>query len=248
MAAAAFLSRVVPETSLSRDGVLTAALCLLGLSAGLHFFLGWLYREMHRQPGKSEDTGDGVSPVSSSTDQSLRHWPMRWTGVLLGLLVLMFIAGLSAVLSTIQAGECIELMAPRLGAIGHTHVALFFHREDDSGVVGAQARDGMPVTVASTGALARRVDEHQYATRTGPCLDALRRGNTVRVDSYASATEWPDFAPAARREGVRSSLSTNSYDQTPPSRCATPRERESPCASMPATYAPKDLPMYARRS
>jgi diadenosine tetraphosphatase ApaH/serine/threonine PP2A family protein phosphatase len=53
------------------------------------------------------------------------------------------------VLSTIQAGECIDLMAPRLGAIGHSHVALFFHRADDSGVVGAQARDGMRLDLSS---------------------------------------------------------------------------------------------------
>ena len=47
------------------------------------------------------------------------------------------------VLSTSQAEDCLELMEPRLGAIGHSHVALFFHREDGSDVVGAQAPDGM---------------------------------------------------------------------------------------------------------
>ncbi len=94
---AMFLWRVIPETSLSRDGVLTAAFCLVGLSAGLHLFLGWLYREMYRQPGKSQDAGNGGSPVHNSADQPLGRWPARWTGMLLGLLVLMFIAGLSAV-------------------------------------------------------------------------------------------------------------------------------------------------------
>jgi hypothetical protein len=94
---AMFLWRVIPETSLSRDGVLTAAFCLVGLSAGLHYFLGWLYREMYCQPGKPEDAGDVGSPARGSADQTLRRWPVRWTGMLLGLLVLMFIAGLSAV-------------------------------------------------------------------------------------------------------------------------------------------------------
>ena len=46
------------------------------------------------------------------------------------------------VLSTVQAEECLELMEPRLGAIGHSHVALFFHRPDGSDVVGAQAGGG----------------------------------------------------------------------------------------------------------
>ena len=53
------------------------------------------------------------------------------------------------VLSTVQAEECLESMDPRLGAIGHSHVALFFHREDGSDVVGAQAGDGMRVDLSS---------------------------------------------------------------------------------------------------
>jgi diadenosine tetraphosphatase ApaH/serine/threonine PP2A family protein phosphatase len=53
------------------------------------------------------------------------------------------------VLSTIQAEECFELMSPRLGAIGHSHVALFFRRDDGSDVVGAQATDGTNLDLAS---------------------------------------------------------------------------------------------------
>jgi hypothetical protein len=92
-----FLWRVIPQTSLSWDGVLTATFCLVGLSVGLHYFLGWLYREMYRATGKSEDAASGGSAAHDFTDQTLRRWPVRWTAMLLGLLVLMFIAGLSAV-------------------------------------------------------------------------------------------------------------------------------------------------------
>jgi diadenosine tetraphosphatase ApaH/serine/threonine PP2A family protein phosphatase len=46
------------------------------------------------------------------------------------------------VLSTWQAAECIRLMEPRVGAIGHSHVALFFHRDDQEDVFGAQAPAG----------------------------------------------------------------------------------------------------------
>jgi diadenosine tetraphosphatase ApaH/serine/threonine PP2A family protein phosphatase len=53
------------------------------------------------------------------------------------------------VLSSVQAEECLELMDPRLGAIGHSHVALFFQREDDAEVVGAQAGDGMRVDLSN---------------------------------------------------------------------------------------------------
>ena len=46
------------------------------------------------------------------------------------------------VLSTWQAGECINAMEPRVGAIGHSHVALYFFRHDDRPVNGAPAPDG----------------------------------------------------------------------------------------------------------
>jgi diadenosine tetraphosphatase ApaH/serine/threonine PP2A family protein phosphatase len=46
------------------------------------------------------------------------------------------------VLSTWQAGDCMRLMRARVGAVGHSHVALFFREQDPSGVVGAQAPAG----------------------------------------------------------------------------------------------------------
>jgi diadenosine tetraphosphatase ApaH/serine/threonine PP2A family protein phosphatase len=52
------------------------------------------------------------------------------------------------VLSTWQAEECIEAMEPRIGAIGHSHVALFFHRDGGEGVVGAQAPAGTEVDLS----------------------------------------------------------------------------------------------------
>jgi diadenosine tetraphosphatase ApaH/serine/threonine PP2A family protein phosphatase len=46
------------------------------------------------------------------------------------------------VLSTWQAADCIRLMRARVGAVGHSHVALFFRQEGGGGVVGAQAPAG----------------------------------------------------------------------------------------------------------
>jgi diadenosine tetraphosphatase ApaH/serine/threonine PP2A family protein phosphatase len=43
------------------------------------------------------------------------------------------------VLSTWQADECMDLMDARVAAIGHSHVALWFHREEDGQVSGAPA-------------------------------------------------------------------------------------------------------------
>jgi diadenosine tetraphosphatase ApaH/serine/threonine PP2A family protein phosphatase len=52
------------------------------------------------------------------------------------------------VLSTWQAGECIEAMEARVGAVGHSHVALFFHTDGEREVVGSQAPGGTEVDIS----------------------------------------------------------------------------------------------------
>jgi predicted phosphodiesterase len=47
------------------------------------------------------------------------------------------------VLSTWQADECMDLMEPRVGAIGHSHVALWFRRTAEGEVAGAPAEAGL---------------------------------------------------------------------------------------------------------
>jgi predicted phosphodiesterase len=46
------------------------------------------------------------------------------------------------VLSTGQADQCMQAMEPRIGAVGHSHVALFFHKNDTPHVVGSQSPGG----------------------------------------------------------------------------------------------------------
>jgi diadenosine tetraphosphatase ApaH/serine/threonine PP2A family protein phosphatase len=46
------------------------------------------------------------------------------------------------VLSTGQADDCMRLMQPRVGAVGHSHVALFFHKNETPNVVGSQTPGG----------------------------------------------------------------------------------------------------------
>ncbi|HEX8053478.1 MAG TPA: metallophosphoesterase family protein [Thermoleophilaceae bacterium] len=46
------------------------------------------------------------------------------------------------VLSAPQAGQCMDAMEPRVGAVGHSHVALWFSRTDGGAVSGDQARGG----------------------------------------------------------------------------------------------------------
>jgi diadenosine tetraphosphatase ApaH/serine/threonine PP2A family protein phosphatase len=47
------------------------------------------------------------------------------------------------VLTSWQADECMDLMKPRVGAVGHSHVALWFHRTAEGQVEGAPAAAGL---------------------------------------------------------------------------------------------------------
>ena len=67
--------------------------------------------------------------------------------------------------------------------------------------------DGHPLTVASSDARARRLDETQYDAHEGPCLHALRSGEVVDVPETAEEDRWPTYVRLAREHGLRSSLS-----------------------------------------
>lgn len=64
----------------------------------------------------------------------------------------------------------------------------------------------MVETEASTGDLPRRVDELQYATGQGPCLDAIRHHEVFRTDDLGAEDRWPDFSARAVELGARSML------------------------------------------
>jgi GAF domain-containing protein len=62
-------------------------------------------------------------------------------------------------------------------------------------------------TVAFTGELALTLDERQYGRGYGPCLDASAAATTLSLPDMATEVRWPDWAAAALRAGVQSSLS-----------------------------------------
>ena len=65
-----------------------------------------------------------------------------------------------------------------------------------------------PRTVVFTGPLAVQLDERQYETGFGPCLDAAATGNTITVDNQELATTaYPDFSPVARSAGILHTVS-----------------------------------------
>jgi GAF domain-containing protein len=82
------------------------------------------------------------------------------------------------------------------------------------------AQDGRFQTPVHTDVLAVRLDEVQYDTGHGPCLEAVRTGGigVARCDDLATEDPpWPSFARAAVGLGVRSVLSVGLFpDSSPP--------------------------------
>jgi GAF domain-containing protein len=63
-------------------------------------------------------------------------------------------------------------------------------------------------TAIATSDAAQRVDDSQYYAKTGgPCLDAYRRQEVLRIDSTAADRRWPEFSATAATEGLGSTLS-----------------------------------------
>jgi GAF domain-containing protein len=67
--------------------------------------------------------------------------------------------------------------------------------------------DGTAETVASSSQRVWAVDDDQYAAGDGPCLEAARTGQVVRVGVEQATERWPEFARSARVAGVASYLS-----------------------------------------
>jgi Protein of unknown function (DUF1559) len=71
-----FVFRVFPRVTVTRSGIVTALICLVPLTLGLHAFLRWFVHHLN---------------VSH-----LRIWRFRWTAFLLFIVLLMFVAGIAA--------------------------------------------------------------------------------------------------------------------------------------------------------
>lgn len=62
-------------------------------------------------------------------------------------------------------------------------------------------------TVGSTSALAARLDQEQYVSGNGPCLQAAASGAPVVVPDTAHDNSFPEFSTEASRLGIAASLS-----------------------------------------
>jgi GAF domain-containing protein len=70
-----------------------------------------------------------------------------------------------------------------------------------------RGRHGRPFTVAASDELTRDLDELQYATGKGPCLEALESGVPVFVTNMATESRWAPYPEHAMAIGARSSMS-----------------------------------------
>jgi GAF domain-containing protein len=66
---------------------------------------------------------------------------------------------------------------------------------------------GVAGTATFTGDVAMALDESQYDSGFGPCLDAAAQHAVFVVDDMTTESRWPVFASEAVERGVRSSLS-----------------------------------------
>lgn len=99
-----YLARVVPQVTVSGEGVLTGLLGLLLFTIGLHLFLRWFHGEILR-------AGGTISP-------SVVRWKPRWTVSMVAVVLLMFLAGMAAAGIAHQVGWLVNsrrpLLVPRL--------------------------------------------------------------------------------------------------------------------------------------
>lgn len=65
---------------------------------------------------------------------------------------------------------------------------------------------GRTYTAVHTDQRTLRVDSEQYDSGEGPCLEAARTRTIVLVDAEEAEATWPEFAAAARAEGILSFL------------------------------------------
>jgi len=76
-----------------------------------------------------------------------------------------------------------------------------------SASITVRTRRRAPFTVAATDELTRGLDERQYESGEGPCLEALTTGVPVLVTDMTTETRWSPYPARAAELGARSSMS-----------------------------------------
>ncbi len=89
-----FLYRVLPQITFTPSGLATGLICLTLFTVGLQWLLSWLYPAIRE----------------AETDR----WPWKWTGGIIGMIVLMFMAGVGATGVVHQTGWLLNAPEPRI--------------------------------------------------------------------------------------------------------------------------------------
>lgn len=80
-----------------------------------------------------------------------------------------------------------------------------------AGITEVDRRQRILRTTAATGDVVHQVNQAQYDTGQGPCLDALQEHRTVRLPDIGTEQRWPAFTARAAGLGVCSMLSFQLY-------------------------------------
>src|SRR3954470_13838222 len=67
--------------------------------------------------------------------------------------------------------------------------------------------EGRQRTAVFSDQLAPEIDQAQYDTDDGPCVEAFRTGEIREIESTLEDGPWPEFRQTAAEHGVRSTLS-----------------------------------------
>lgn len=67
--------------------------------------------------------------------------------------------------------------------------------------------DHKVMTAAASDEFTLEIDHIQYATRQGPCLEALETGEFRQIHAVSEEKRWPEFTVRAEEKGFRSNLS-----------------------------------------
>jgi diadenosine tetraphosphatase ApaH/serine/threonine PP2A family protein phosphatase len=115
------------------------------------------------------------------------------------------------VLSTIQAEACMDAMDARVGAVGHSHVALCFNRPDDGPAKGAQTPGGVELDIS----------EGRWLVNPGGVgqpRDGDPRAAWLLLDTESWSAEWrrveypiEEAAQAIERAGLPQALASRLY-------------------------------------
>jgi len=111
------------------------------------------------------------------------------------------LAGVSGLAQVVVPNEDLDATLQRVADLALREV-------DDCDMAGITLlRDGRPVTAVFTDPEAPEIDTAQYASGSGPCLDAFRTGEILQIADTTAETRWPEFCARAAAGGIRSTLS-----------------------------------------